>query len=148
VETPPSAAPLIPPAPAADGRAATAAPIVVSVGPDGRLVISSDDPEALEMFEEFAKRIAPPAKDYQVFHMKSASATWVVLNLEDYFKDEDEDKSEDRNRNRMMSYIYGYGMPSSSTEDDNRRLSKRRPLKFISDLDTNTILVRVPMRSS
>ena len=33
-------------------------------------------------------------------------------------------------------------MPSSSTEDDNRRLSKRRPLKFISDLDTNTILVQ------
>ena len=61
------------PAPAApqEGQRETAAPIVVSVGPDGRLVISSNDPEALEMFEEFAKRIAPPAKDYQIFHLKS-----------------------------------------------------------------------------
>ncbi len=143
--TSPPASPTVPPASAPavtgkTGRRRPAAPIVVSVGPDGRLVISSNDPEALAMFEEFAARIAPPAKDYQIFHLKSASATWVVLNLEDYFEEEDESK--DRSRDRFMSYMYGYGMPSSSTEDDNRRLSKRRTLRFISDIDTNTILVQ------
>jgi type II secretory pathway component GspD/PulD (secretin) len=115
------------------------APIIVSVGPDGRLVISSSDVEALATFEELAARIAPPAKDYRIFRLKTASATWVVLNLEDFFKDQD--TSENRGRDRFMSYIYG--MPSSSSsEDDNRRLSKRRPLRFISDIDTNTILVQ------
>ena len=64
-------------------------------------------------------------------------ASWVVLNLEEFF--EEEDATDNRRRDRMYSYIYG--MPSSSQED-NRRLSKRRPLKFISDLDTNTILVQ------
>ena len=61
-----------------------------------------------------------------------------MLNLEDFFKDQD--ASENRGRDRFMSYIYG--MPSSSSEDDSRRLSKRRPLRFISDIDTNTILVQ------
>ena len=32
--------------------------------------------------------------------------------------------------------------PPSSSEGDSRRLSKRRPLRFISDIDTNTILVQ------
>ena len=140
--TSPPASPTLPPAsaPAVPQEAQTAAPIVVAVGPDGRLVISSNDPEALATFEEFAARDAPPSKDYQIFHLKSASATWVVLNLQDYFKEEDESK--DRSRDRFMSYMYGYSMPSSSKEDNNRRLSKRRKLRFISDIDTNTILVQ------
>jgi hypothetical protein len=115
------------------------APIVVSIGPDGRLIVSSRDPAALAAFEEFAARVAPPAKDYAIFHLKSASATWVVLNLEDYFEDEDE--SDNKRNDRMMSYIFGYSQ-SNSSEDDRRRLSKRKPLKFISDIDTNTILVQ------
>ncbi len=114
-------------------------PIVVSVGPDGRLVVSSRDAAALEMFEELAARLAPPRKEYEVFHLKSASASWIVLNLEDFF--EDEDAKENNRRNRMMSFMYG--MPSrGSSDEDRRRLSDRRPIKFISDLDTNTILVQ------
>jgi type II secretory pathway component GspD/PulD (secretin) len=118
---------------------AEAAPIVLSIGPDGRLVIASRDPEALAEFEEFARRMAPRPRDYQIFRLQNASATWVVLNLEDFF--EDKEAQQTRNRDRMMSWYYG--MPSASSADsDSRRLSNRRPLKFISDIDTNTILVQ------
>jgi type II secretory pathway component GspD/PulD (secretin) len=109
----------------------------VSVAPDGRLVVSSNDVEALAIFEELAARLAPPTKDYTVFRLKSASATWIVLNLEEFFEDEDE---ADSRSNRIMSYMFG--MSSSSSEGDGRRLSKRRPLRFISDIDTNTIIVQ------
>ena len=89
-----------------DSQSSQPAPIVVSVGADGRLIVSSRDPAALAAFEEFAARVAPPAKDYAIFRLKSASATWVVLNLEDYFEDEDE--ADGRRNDRMMSYIFGY----------------------------------------
>ena len=60
------------------------------------------------------------------------------MNLEEFFEESDAD--ENRRNNRMMSFIFG--MPSSGSQNESRRLSKRRPLKFISDLDTNTILVQ------
>ncbi len=113
-------------------------PIMVTVGADGRLVLASKDPRALDLLEELAVRIAPRQKDYKVFKLEYAPAGWVKLNLEDFF--EDTDVNESRRNNRMMSFIFG--MPSSGSENDSRRLSKRRPLRFISDLDTNTILVQ------
>lgn len=134
--TPPEATPPPAVAPNTAAPAQTPAPIVVSVGPDGRLVISSSDIDALAWFEELATRLAPPAKDYTVFRLKNASASWVVLNLKDYFEDEE---ASGRRNNRLMSMIYG--MPGAAA-DSGRRLSQRRPLRFISDLDTNTILVQ------
>jgi type II secretory pathway component GspD/PulD (secretin) len=143
--TPPASAPekASPPSPGVSavppaGSPQTPAPVVVSVAPDGRLVISSSDAAALAMFEELAARLAPPEKEYTVFRLKNASATWIVLNLEDFF--EDKDAKENRRSDRVMSFMYG--MPSGSSQDSSRRLSQRRPLRFISDLDTNTILVQ------
>ncbi len=118
--------------------AADRPPIMVTIGADGRLVLASKDPQALDLLEELAVRIAPRQKDYKVFKLQYAPAAWVKLNLEDFF--EDEEASDSRRNNRMMSFIFG--MPSSSSSGEPRRLSKRRPLRFISDLDTNTILVQ------
>ncbi len=114
-----------------------AAPIVVSVDSGGRIVLSSRDSRALDMLEQLATRTAPPAKNYHVFRLKNAPAGWVVLNLEDFFEDEEETE---RQRTSRMSMIFG--MSSSTASDNQRRLSNRKPLRFISDLDTNTILVQ------
>jgi type II secretory pathway component GspD/PulD (secretin) len=113
-------------------------PIMVTIGGDGRVVLASQDPQALDLLEELAARIAPRQKDYKVFKLEHAPAGWVVFNLQDFF--EDEDAADDRRNNRMMSYIFGFS--SSGSRDEPRRLSQRRPLKFISDIDTNTILVQ------
>src|SRR5262249_21684287 len=114
-------------------RAANAAaPIRVGRGPDGKLVISSSDTQALDRLEDLLVEITPPRKDYKAFKMKYKS-TWaygVALNLKDFFEEKDKN---DQRRNRW------FGMPNST--DDERRLSKRRPLKFIADSDSNSILV-------
>src|SRR6516225_7298006 len=86
--------------------------------------------------EDLLTEIAPPRKDYKVFKLKYKS-TWaygVAMNLKDFFKEKD-DKDQQSGRFRF----YGWGMPNSTEEE--RRLSKRRSLKFISDSDSNSIIV-------
>ena len=109
-------------------------PVQITVGPDGRLVISSQDTKALDLLEELMTQLAPPQKDFAIFELKHASAFWVRLNLDDYFKEEGEDKN-----SRRRTYYY-YDNPPPEKEK-RYRLSQRRPLKFIDDFDTNTILV-------
>jgi hypothetical protein len=121
------------PAAPADGRELP--PVRISVGPDGRLVISSQDTEALNLLEELLAQLAPPSKDYRLFQLKYASAFWVRLNLEDFF--EEEDKDDDRRRRSPFYWDY----PPQPQKEERPGLSKRRPLNFIDDPDTNTILV-------
>lgn len=114
------------------------APIRISRGTDGRLVFQSKDTAALDALEDLTLELAPGRKDYKLFKLKYPS-TWaygVVLNLREFF----EETTKDDRRDRQMSYYFGYGMPAAE-KDTTRRLSKRRQLKFISDSDTNTVLV-------
>ena len=77
--------------------------------------------------------MATPHKDYSVFHLKYSSASSVVLNLRDFFEEKKE-------RPRSMPWWFDdYGSRNDSQDD--RRLSKRRKLTFISDSESNTILV-------
>jgi hypothetical protein len=112
-------------------------PVSITQAPDGRLIITSEDTEALNKLEDLVSRLAPPRRDFQVFHLQYAEAYWVKWNLEDFFKEEDKQD----NSSRYSDWYWGYP-PSSSSKDTSRRLSRRRPLKFISDDDTNTILVQ------
>ncbi len=112
-------------------------PIVINRGPNGELVVSSPDTEALDLFEEMINEMGPPRKDYEVFYLKHGFAFWVAARLEDYFEIEDSSK---KNNNRYPFYFYD-DFGSQSNKSDTRRLSRRRPLKFITDTDTNTILV-------
>ena len=115
---------------------ATPTPINMSFAPDGSLVITSDDTAALDVLEELISQTAPPVHDYKVYKLKFADAYWVMDNIEDFFK---EDK-DDENRGYSPYYFYDY-RPQQQTET-RRRLSQRRKLKFIYDLDTNSILVQ------
>ncbi len=115
----------------------TDAPVGMTRGPDGRLVISSEDTEALDLLEDLLREMAPRRKDFEVFELKYAPAFWVKLNLEDFFEDDDE---KDSQSGYFRSWYWD--MPPESEEKDPRRLSNRPPLKFISDDDTNTIVVQ------
>ena len=123
---------------AADAETADkpAPPVKVMIGPDGRLMISSQDPQALDTMEELVSQLAPPRKDYKVFRLKYAWAYGVSLNLQDFFKDED------KKQNRWSPYwFYDFGSSDEDSKDEGRRLSKRPKLKFIPDSETNSILV-------
>jgi hypothetical protein len=112
-----------------------APPVRVVWGYDQQLLVSSEDAAALDAIEDLLWQIAPLRVEYKIFQLKHASAFWVAKNLEEYFQEH-----EKKQENRRPYYFFDEDLSSNKTEAQ-RRLSKRRPLKFIDDLDTNTILV-------
>jgi hypothetical protein len=116
--------------------AAAPAPIEINVGRDGRLVVSSQDTDALDLLEELVAQLAPARKTFQMFPLKHASSYWVKLNLEDFFSEKD-----DKDRNTQRRYVYFYDHMTPREKEKRFRLSKRRTLKFIDDLETNSVMV-------
>lgn len=112
-------------------------PISLSLVPDGRIVISSKDTAALDAIEEMIVRISPPPKNFRVFYLKHALASMVQLNLEEYFENEADSVSSEEN---WMRAWMGMGFKKESS--DEASLGRRRPVRFIYDVDTNSILVR------
>lgn len=111
-------------------------PVEISMTPDGKLLISSDDPEALIEMEELISQIAAPKRSFKVFKLKYATPSWVTLNLRDFFKAEEETKS-------TLEYSPYWGIiPSQKKVGGSKTLSRRRQPQFISDNFTSTILVR------
>ncbi|MGC1273898.1 MAG: secretin N-terminal domain-containing protein [Planctomycetaceae bacterium] len=114
-------------------------PVKVRRGPDGRLIVTADDPQALDAVEDLMYELAPPPKEFEIFHLKYPT-TWawgVALNLEDFFGVNEEESGDD---DYFRGY-FGYS-PSSGSDDAPLRLSQRRELKFIADEDSRTILVQ------
>ncbi len=89
----------------------------------------------LDQLELLMLRDAPPKRAYDVFQVKNTRASWISLQLEDYFKEDNKQKNESRN-----TYYFFDGGPSEQKKDD-PQLGTRRQLKFIYDIDTNTIVV-------
>ena len=112
-------------------------PIRIEVDGAGNLMLSSSDTEALDRLEALMLQIAPPKRPYRVFKIQNASASWMRLNLEDYFKDEDDKKS--NNNDSFFRWIYD--IDDESKKKEPAGLGKGNKLRFIDDIDTNTIVV-------
>src|SRR6202042_3314499 len=104
---------------------------------DGKLVISSRDTKALDQLEEIMTRMAPPRKDFEVFYLQYASASSMRYTLDDFFSVEKKESSSDQRMRRFW-----FDDSSDNKKDEVPRLSQRRPLKFIDDDATNSILVQ------
>ena len=116
-----------------DEPPAGAPPVIVRRTPDGRLVLESDDLDALDALEDLAADLAPPQRDFHVFQLENVDYTaWLVMQLEDFFKADGEEKET----------LDWFGDPINVADDSPDRLSKRKPLRFIGDSDTRTILVQ------
>lgn len=112
------------------------APINVTVTPDGRLVITSEDPAALDQLEDLMYELAAPPDDFAIFELQNSRASWVTINLEEYFAEELKGQRET---------VYDYWGDYAGTKDKDSgpmTLGRRRPLRFIWDNDTNTIVVQ------
>jgi type II secretory pathway component GspD/PulD (secretin) len=109
-------------------------PIRITIDKSGNLIIQSNDLAALDRLEEIMQTDRPPRKPYDVFKVKHASASWVTLNLEEYF-----DKKEEDPRSRFFSFIYGFG---NQEENKSPQLGNKPELRFIYDNDTNSIVVQ------
>ncbi len=124
-------------APFEQPRPQSPAPVRIRRGPDGRLILESQDTEALDRLEELLHEAAPPKRDYKVFYLKH-STTWaysVELSLKDFFEVDKKKSGSDYNP------YFGFRM-GAEEKDSARRLSKRKALKFISDSDSGTIIVQ------
>jgi type II secretory pathway component GspD/PulD (secretin) len=127
------------PTPAAERPAKTTAapekapPINITVTPEGKIVITCEDPAALDQLEDLLGELEPQQRQFETFRLKHARAFDVYLNLKDYFEDE---LSEDKNN--FMPWWYD---ERPKTEEQST-LGKRRKLRFVYDSDSNTIVVQ------
>ncbi len=111
-------------------------PIVIQLDQAGNLVLSSADTAALDQLENLMLQFAPPKRPYHVFKLQYASASWVKLNLEDYYKDGEE---KDSKADNFFRWYWGDG--EEEKEEEPAGLGKGTKLRFVDDMDTNTIVV-------
>jgi type II secretory pathway component GspD/PulD (secretin) len=109
-------------------------PVSIRVDQGGNLVLQSLDTQALDLLEEYMLANRPPRKPYDIFKVRYARASWVTLNLREYF----EKKQEDR---RPDFYAFFFDDFRSRNKDESQQLGKKSPLRFIYDNDTNSIVV-------
>jgi hypothetical protein len=109
-------------------------PITVTLTDDGRIIVSSQDREALDRLENFVDELSPPASRFKVFRLSYAKAVDVYYNLKEYF-----DEELNGERGQMLDW---WGMvQDTGPKDQGMRLSKRRKLQLIWDPPSNSILV-------
>lgn len=117
------------------------APVKIEIRADGKIILKSPDPKALDQLEKLIVRLLPEPKEYEVFQIKYVRARLVWLNLEEFFEDELTKKKDDKNRNSGSFFLRAIeGLQGN--DDKPRRLSyTKKKLRFIYDIDTNTIMV-------
>jgi type II secretory pathway component GspD/PulD (secretin) len=109
-------------------------PINVTVTPDGRVILQSNDTMALDRLEEFIGEAAPPTQRYKIFRIQHADDYLIWRNLEEYYVDEIKGDTQ------QVWDWWDYDMRDVDSGKGNM-LSKRPPLRFVWDPDTRSILV-------
>lgn len=101
----------------------------------GRIVAASDDPATLARMEGLVERLAPTPDRYRVFPIKNRKPEDIVDSLEVYFEDflpaEDE---------QVLDW-FGRMRGVKPGDDGPVRLSRRRPMRFLADDWSSTVLV-------
>lgn len=114
------------------------APVKITLGPQG-LVISSSDPEALDQLEELLNRMLPRRPNFKLFTLKHTYAKDMVSLLKDVFK---ADMDKESSRTEVFDMFWNGRGGSSSSQSTRTSLGRRRPLNFVADPVTNTVLVQ------
>lgn len=114
----------------------TGPPVTITVTPDGRLMLSSQDTEALDRLEDLITHLAPPARRFKVFHLEYTTALNMYWNLTDFYKEELENKD-----SSGSPFIFLFDPAPKKDDKAGLGLSKRRKLQIIYDTPSNTILV-------
>ena len=112
-------------------------PIQISFDERGNLVLMGDDTEALSRLEQLMIDNSPPQRNYEVYFIKNTRPSWIEMNLVDYYK---EDKEKKNDSSDSFRWIFGFD-PSPEKKSEDPQLGKKRKLRFLSDNDTNSLIV-------
>jgi type II secretory pathway component GspD/PulD (secretin) len=123
-----------PAAPESAVELAKPAPVTITVTEDGRLMLSSSDPVALDRMEELIEQLSPPEQRFKVFPLEHITAYSMYLNLKDLFREELEGEDGDD----FSDFFWGFR--SRNRDEPAAGLSKRRKLMITWDTGSNTIL--------
>ena len=110
------------------------------MGPDGKLVVSSKDAQALDLFEELASRVGHAAQGVQGIPSAQRLGLQRIAHPGGFLQG----GADRRTSSPARLYTGEYGLEDSDLQgsgDEGQGLSKRRKLKFLSDSDANIILV-------
>ena len=110
------------------------APVKITQDANGRIVIQCDDPRALQLFDEISSQLMPRPKGFHVFEIKHNIASYVAMKLETFFEDDSKEEEND------YPWFIFYDEPDSS--DDKIGLGDQPEIKFVSEIDSNTVVVR------
>ena len=108
-------------------------PIKITVNSEGQIIIASDDTAALDQLQDLIEQLSPARPEYHYFKLRHVYAYDVVYNLEKYFEDDLKEEEDDSD-----SYWRRYQPKAAPVP---MTLGKRRPLRFIDDDFTNTVIV-------
>jgi len=110
--------------------------INVVVTEDGRIVLSSDDPAALNQLEDLLNVIEPMRQEFAKFKLQYVYASSVVDKLEEYFAEELKDQTE------TAFDLWGNYSGEKAKDLGPATLGRRQLLRFISEDYTNTVVVQ------
>jgi len=111
------------------------AAIKITVNSEGQLVIASEDTAALDQLQELIEILSPSQTEYHYFKLRYIDAFDVVLNLEKYFEDELAEEGD------YIRDWWSGDLKQNKAEAGPLTLGKRRPLRFIDDNMTNSVIV-------
>jgi type II secretory pathway component GspD/PulD (secretin) len=100
------------------------------------MLLQSEDLAALDELEYLLNDLAPPQEEFTVFELKNSQASLVVFNLEEYFEEELKGQTD------SQYSMWGEYMGKKQRDTGPISLSKRPLLRFIYDIDTNTIVAQ------
>lgn len=112
--------------------------IQITIDDQGQLKLFSSDPRTLDQLEEIMIQNPPPKKQFDVFRVQWARASWIKLSLEEYFREQSQNDKENDELNGFLSFlIYDELRPK---DENSPQLGKRKPVRFIADNDTSSII--------
>ena len=111
-------------------RTSAKSPINVTVTPDGQIIVSSPDGEALDRMEDLIHRLSPPQPRFKVFPIKHVAAQSVWTNLTEYYAGRNQ-----RRQRTTPAWIQALQPKKPGG------LSARQELKIMYDQPTNSVVV-------
>lgn len=116
------------------GQAPAKSPVVIKITPDGRLLLSSQDTDALDRLQRLIESSTAPQERFKIIQVNYVTAFSIYLTLKGFYAEEL--KGDDTQG--YFDYDYWEYVPGKKASP---QMSRRKKLQLDYDVASNTILV-------